>query len=180
MTGTDKKLGPGAADMRHATLCYIVDGDRVLLGEKLRGIGQGLYNGPGGKVEDGETPREAAVREAEEELGVTPRGLTKRGELRFVFGPDPFQHVHVYVADGYSGEPAASDEMAPQWFPLDALPYDAMWPDDRYWMPLCFDGHRFHATFRFDADGDTLHDYELVRGHHQHPAPPEEQTYVKK
>jgi hypothetical protein len=30
--------------------------------------------------------------------------------------------------------------MAPQWFPIDAIPYDKMWPDDRFWLPLLLQG----------------------------------------
>ena len=46
-----------------ATLVFIHQGSRVLLIEKLRGIGMGKINGPGGKIDPGETPLECAVRE---------------------------------------------------------------------------------------------------------------------
>lgn len=58
---------------QEATICHLLDGDlgtapqgveRVLLMRKKRGVGAGLYNGPGGKVEPDESPRECAVREA--------------------------------------------------------------------------------------------------------------------
>ena len=46
------------------------DEDDVLLIEKRRGLGEGWYNGPGGKCEAGETPRECAARETREEVGL--------------------------------------------------------------------------------------------------------------
>lgn len=156
--------------MHHATLTYVERDGELLLIRKKRGPGAGLYNGPGGKVEDGETPREAARRETEEEVGVEPLGQEKVGELRFVFGDEPFMHVHVFVAAEHEGEPRESDEAAPAWMPSDALPYDEMWTDDRYWMPLMLDGAAFHGTFRFDADGDILEGFEVERGTHRHPA----------
>ena len=52
------------------TLCYVFDGDDVLLIEKKRGLGTDLYesfyNGPGGSVESYETPEEGAARELRE------------------------------------------------------------------------------------------------------------------
>lgn len=41
--------------MRLATLCYLLKDDQVLLAMKKRGFGEGKWNGPGGKVEKGET-----------------------------------------------------------------------------------------------------------------------------
>ena len=51
----------------HAVLCFIVDGDRILLIHKKTGLGAGKVNGPGGRIEPGESPLQAAVRETEEE-----------------------------------------------------------------------------------------------------------------
>ena len=67
------------------TLCFIVRDGRVLLIRKKRGIGAGKINGPGGKVDPGETPLAAAVRETQEEIGVTPIDPQLRGDLRFHF-----------------------------------------------------------------------------------------------
>ena len=46
-----------------ANLCFIVKGGRVLLIRKKRGLGAGKVNGPGGKIEPGETSMESAIRE---------------------------------------------------------------------------------------------------------------------
>lgn len=141
-------------------LCYPVRGDEVLLIRHKRGIGEGKINGPGGKVESGETPREAAVREVEEETSVHVSNLEKVGELAFEFGGEPGLFVHVFRADDLSGTPEESEEAIPSWHPIDDLPYKEMWEDDREWLPFVFDGETFAGEYRFDADGD-----ELLGGH---------------
>ena len=58
-----------------ATLLFVLRGDEVLLIRKKRGLGAGKYNGPGGRLEPGETALACAVREVEEELCITPRDV---------------------------------------------------------------------------------------------------------
>jgi 8-oxo-dGTP diphosphatase len=147
-----------------ATLCYPVENDRVLLIEKKRGVGAGLYNGPGGKVEPGESPRQAVVREVREETGLRVFDPEMLGELAFYFGDDPFMDVHVFRATDFAGEPTETPEARPEWFALGAVPYDEMWPDDRYWLPELFDGETFAGTMYFDSKGDELLDWELDFG----------------
>lgn len=144
-----------------ATLCWVLDDDRALLIEKKRGVGAGLYNAPGGKVEDDETPRECARRETREEVGVTPFGMEKVGTLDFTFGDDPFMFVYVFRADDYEGSPRETAEARPAWFDTDSLPYEEMWEDDRYWVPHLLAGETFHGDAVFDADGDELREWSL-------------------
>ena len=152
--------------MQPATLCYLLrpDDAEVLLIRKKRGLGEGLYVGPGGKVEEGETPRECVVREVKEEIGVTPRDPEKVGEFEFVFGETPEMFVHVFRAEEFAGEPEESPEADPAWFDYDAVPYDEMWEDDRYWMPALFDGKTFAGEFVFDAEGDELLEWDVETG----------------
>ena len=65
-----------------ATILFIIKDGQVLLIEKKTGLGAGKINGPGGKIEPGETPLEAAIRETQEELLVTPHSPRKLGELK--------------------------------------------------------------------------------------------------
>jgi 8-oxo-dGTP diphosphatase len=144
-----------------ATLCFIIQDGEALLIEKKRGPGEGLFNGPGGKLENGETPEECAVRETEEEVHVIPEDVEKIGELEFIFGEDPFMFVHVFKAEDFSGKPEETDEARPEWFNTEELPYDQMWPDDKYWVPKMLNEERFLARFYFDEDGNQIRDHNF-------------------
>lgn len=135
-----------------ATLLFIVRGDRVLLIEKHRGLGSGKINGPGGRIESGETAEAAAVREVEEEVLVRPTGVRRMGELRFQFTNGHAIGVEVFRADGCIGEPGPTEEATPLWVALDAIPYDRMWEDDAIWLPSLLRGEPFFGRFVFDED----------------------------
>ncbi len=147
--------------MQPATLCYPIRNQRVLLIRKKRGLGKGKFVGPGGKVEEGETPRNAAVREVEEEIRVSVTAPTKVGEFEFVFGDDPQMFVHVFRAEEFVGTPSETPEADPQWFDFEDVPYGQMWEDDRLWMPHLFSGETFSGRFRFDENGDEMVAHEL-------------------
>lgn len=135
-----------------ATLLYVVRGGEILLIHKKRGIGAGKLNGAGGKVDPGESCLEAAVREFEEELRARPVDPLKLGEVGFDVVNGESLHIHVFRADAVEGEPAETDEAVPVWTPVDDIPYDRMWEDDRYWLPHLLEGRPFEAFARFDGD----------------------------
>jgi len=135
-----------------ATLCFIRRENEVLLILKKRGLGAGKINAPGGRLELGETPLQAAIRETQEEVGVTPHHPEAHGELHFDFVDGYRLHCVVFVAWGCDGEPVETPEADPMWFPVDAIPYDAMWEDDAHWLPGILEGRVFTGYFRFDGE----------------------------
>ncbi len=137
-----------------ANLCFIVKGGRVLLIRKKRGLGVGKINGPGGKIEAGETALASAIRETQEEIGVTPLGVEERGVLHFQFIDGFSLDCVVFVARDFDGEPIETVEATPMWFALGAIPFEEMWADDRHWLPQALAGQRFQAWFVFD--GETM------------------------
>lgn len=136
-----------------ATLMFVFDDqDQVLLIHKKRGLGQGLINGPGGRLEPGETPEQAAVRETIEEVGVHVADPVFCGTLRFHFIDGYNLMGHIFKSYQWEGEPIETAEALPQWFRLDAIPYERMWADDRYWFPLLLNDQTFEGRFVFDGE----------------------------
>lgn len=143
-----------------ANLLFIVRDGKILLIRKKRGFGAGKINGPGGKVDRGETPLTAALRETFEELGITPLRAEQRGELHFQFRDGYSLHCAVFLAHDFEGEPAETAEAVPLWTPLDQIPYDQMWADDRHWLPLLLRGAHFQGFF--DFDGERLLEHKII------------------
>jgi 8-oxo-dGTP diphosphatase len=142
-----------------ATLLFVIRDGEVLLIHKKRGIGAGKINGPGGKVDAGETAAECAVRETQEELCITATGVTEAGQLWFDFVDGMKIHCVVFRASGFEGEPTETDEAVPLWYPVEAIPFDRMWPDDELWFPHLL-GHT-PFTVRCTFDGDELVDAHI-------------------
>lgn len=144
----------------YAALCFVIREGRILLIRKKRGFGAGKINGPGGRLERGETALDAAIRETQEEIGVTPFSLKEIGELHFEFVDGYKLHVTVFTGDGCSGELIETDEATPFWVNIADIPYDEMWRDDEHWLPLAIKTARFSGYFVFD--GDRLLSHRVV------------------
>jgi 8-oxo-dGTP diphosphatase len=141
-------------------LCFLVRDSLVLLGRKKRGFGTGRIVGPGGKVELGERPVDAAAREVAEETGlqVAPANLEKVAWITYRFPARPAwdQDARVFMTERWSGELLESDEIAARWFGTRALPLDQMWDDARYWLPRVLAGERVRVDATFAQDCATI------------------------
>ena len=135
-----------------ATLMFIVRDGEVLLIDKLTGIGEGKVNGPGGKIDPGETAEKAIIRECQEELHITPLKPLKMGELCFAMSDIPDIHCHVFMAEEFTGEPKPTVEANPFWRKIAEIPYEKMWEDDQYWLPQMLAGKQFFAQFDFTGE----------------------------
>jgi 8-oxo-dGTP diphosphatase len=145
-----------------ATLLFVIRDGQILLIRKKRGLGAGKINGPGGRLELGETPRECIIREAEEELMITPHDPEEMGVLHFQFVDGLSLHCVVYQATDFTGTPTETDEALPLWTPLEAIPYHEMWADDILWLPHLVGGRKFLAWFDFNDDAMLSQHVEVL------------------
>lgn len=135
-----------------AVLTFIRMRGQVLLIVKKRGLGAGKINAPGGRIQPGETALHAAIRETEEEVGLTPLHLHANGILRFAFTDGYNLMCHVFTAPSYLGKMRETDEATPFWCKEREIPYGKMWKDDQYWLPHVLKGESVDAAFIFEND----------------------------
>lgn len=140
-----------------ASLCFVRREGQILMIRKKRGLGAGKINGPGGRIEADESPMEAAIRETEEEVGVTPINLSERGELHFQFTDGLALHCVVFTAEGCIGDPIETSEAIPHWMDPSTIPYHEMWEDDIHWLPGMLEGRTFKGYFRFREEVMLTH-----------------------
>lgn len=85
----------------------VVNGGRILNGTRHNDFGYGLVCGPGGHIEEGETPEQAAFRETKEEFGIMPKSLMCLGQ-----GPkekDTGLKPYLFLCTEYYGTPNCED-----------------------------------------------------------------------
>lgn len=146
----------------HATVTYLLDGDRVLLIYKKRGFGAGKYNGVGGKIERGEDIFTSARREVLEEVRVDVRELSLGGVLLFYsIHANPDIVVYAFTSREFSGTPSETEEAKPRWFDRGELPWESMWEDDRLWLKHVLEGRRVYGLFWFDRGYKRLLRWDL-------------------
>ena len=138
----------------YAVLSFVLNKEtgEVLLIHKKRGLGKGKVNAPGGRIDPGESDFEAAIRETAEEVCVTPENPKKAGELNFYFTDGYSLKGYVFVSEKWTGEIRETDEAKPFWCKTGEIPYEKMWADDRYWLPLLLNNQKFSGYFIFDSD----------------------------
>ena len=116
--------GPGSAGLVVVGAATFDAAGRLLAAQRAAPARYaGLWEFPGGKVEAGETPAEALVRECREELGIEIAVGALVGEADIDIGV-----LQVYRASIISGEPQAREHQALRWLApheLDDVPWIA-------------------------------------------------------
>ena len=125
--------------MKLATLCYLkANGQTLMLHriKKQQDMHAGKWNGLGGKLLPGETPEQCAIREVQEESGLTMTNPLLRGILTFpAFSKDEDWYCFLFVGRQFSGELIDSNEGVLAWIDDDKVLKLNLWPGDRIFMP---------------------------------------------
>lgn len=144
----------------------VVSQGKVLSGTRKTEFGYGLICGPGGHIKDGESPKQAAFREAEEEFGISPKELIPLG--RGPMEPDTGIEPYIFLCTEYEGEPNCVDgEMAdPQFRTLEEI--ELLTPS--LFQPFADDMKLLKAILRgerdpFETDADDV-DWVTINGTH--------------
>lgn len=103
-TATPPTTNADAADTDYGVGVLVVQDGRFLCGTRLKG---GSVGGPGGHIEAGESPEDAAVRETQEEFGITPKDLMPVAFLSDL--KPPYCPSHVFLCTDFDGSIRCAD-----------------------------------------------------------------------
>lgn len=135
-------------------------GEQVLLGLKQRGFGAGRVVAPGGKIEPGENPAQAAIRELHEETGLEANidTLARVARVYFRFPSRQLSDMDctVFIIRDFSGMATPSEELVPAWYPVGHLPLAKMWDDSALWLGKILAGERFDAHVTLADDNESV------------------------
>ena len=103
-TATPPTTNADATDTDYGVGVLVVQDGRFLCGTRLKG---GSVGGPGGHIEAGESPEDAAIRETQEEFGITPKDLMPVAFLSYL--KPPYCPSHVFLCTDFDGSIRCAD-----------------------------------------------------------------------
>ncbi len=126
--------------MIQSTLCYIENGSGQYLMlhrvKKEHDANRDKWIGIGGKFEDGESPEDCVLRETREETGLTLTEYHYRGLVTFVSDRWETEYMHLFTANGWTGELRECDEGDLEWVGKQELLSLPQWEGDRIFLDL--------------------------------------------
>ena len=116
---------------------------------------EGKWIGVGGKLEENESPDDCLLREVREETGLCLTSWRYRGIVTFVSDRWEGEYMHLFTADGFTGEltPCAEGELA--WIPRGRISDLPQWEGDRIFLSL-LDREVPFFSLKLCYDGDRL------------------------
>ena len=144
--------------MKQTTLCYLErDGQYLMLHrvKKQHDENHDKWIGVGGKFEDGESPDECLLREVKEETGLTLTSYQYRGLVTFVSDRWVTEYMHLFTADGFTGEMIECNEGNLEWVDKDKVKDLPIWTGDKIFLDLLTQKVPFFSL-KLSYEGDTL------------------------
>ena len=144
--------------MINTTLCYLERGEEYLMlhrTKKENDINHDKWIGFGGKFQDKESPEDCLLRETWEETGLTLTSYRYRGLVTFISNLWPTEYMHLFTADGWTGEPHPCDEGELAWIKKADLLSLPLWKGDQIFLDL-LDRNTPFFSLKLQYEGDDL------------------------
>ena len=149
--------------MINTTLCYIYRDDAVLMLHRVKkknDLNHDKWIGLGGKFEDRESPEDCVLREVREETGLTLTSWRYRGIVTFISDLYETEYMHLFTADGFTGEMTECDEGEPAWIKKEKLDELPQWEGDKIFLKLLDEEAPFFSL-KLVYEGDALREAVL-------------------
>ena len=144
--------------MINTTLCYLERGEEYLMlhrTKKENDLNHDKWIGVGGKFQDKESPEDCLLRETWEETGLTLTSYRYRGLVTFISNLWPTEYMHLFTADGWTGEPHPCDEGELAWIKKADLLSLPLWKGDQIFLDL-LDWNTPFFSLKLQYEGDDL------------------------
>ena len=144
--------------MKNTTLCYLLQGEDVLLLHRIKkenDLNHDKWIGIGGKFEEDESPEECLLREAWEETGLTLTDYRYRGIVTFVSDRWETEYMHLYTATGWTGTLKECDEGVLEWVPWEKMWELPSWAGDKIFLRLLEEEAPFFSV-KLRYEGERL------------------------
>ena len=144
--------------MRNTTLVHLErDGKYLMLHriKKEHDENHDKWVGIGGKFEPGESPEDCALREVQEETGLTMNAWAYRGIVTFVSDEWGTEYMHLFHSADFSGTVKDCDEGVLEWVDKKALLALPIWEGDKIFLRL-LDEDRPFFSLKLRYQGDRL------------------------
>lgn len=140
-----------------STLCYMERDHAYLMLHRVtkkNDINKDKWIGVGGHFEKEESPEDCLLREVREETGYTLTSWRFRGIVTFISGDGVTEYMHLFTADGWTGEPVPCSEGVLEWVDIDRIGTLELWEGDRIFLRLLREEQPFFSLkLTYDGHG---------------------------
>lgn len=148
--------------LKDTTLCYIEKDGAYLMMHRIKkknDMNKDKYVGIGGKLENGETPFDCALREIKEETGITPINLLYRGIVTFISNEYGTEIMHLFTANDFVGSIKDNcDEGELVWIEKQDVYNLPIWEGDKIFFELLEKENKFfNLTLIYEGEKLVSH-----------------------
>ena len=140
IVNTTPTTAQDGADTRKGVGVLLVHNGKLLCATRRK---EGTICGPGGHIEEMELPEDAAVRETQEEFGITPLDLIPLAELTSM--PEEYCDSQIYLSTDYDGTIKCDEEemTRPGFIAIDTVQQLAEQSPERLFLPFALSVEKF-------------------------------------